>query len=161
MGVESSAIGAGDRWGSVAGTGVISCRPCGCKGHSYSRSVSMGQTDASEAEVLQMLRLLGSEWQSETYNLLSRSSCHFCDDLCQRLGVGALPTWVYGLADTGAELAAHVDTTCCREVAGQACQAAKHSWSTTSPEVPGISAIHDPFDEWPLSSSRPPVIVPL
>merc|ERR1711956_32802 len=61
--LEDSAVGAGDRWGSVAGTGIISCRPCGCKGHSYSTSVSMGQTNASEAKVLQMLRLLGSEWQ--------------------------------------------------------------------------------------------------
>jgi len=106
-------------------TGIFCSIPCHCEGHTFSQSVSMGQTGASEADVLQLLRLLRASWAAEDYHTLTRNCCHFCDEFCQRLGVGTLPAWVISLADTGAAIAAHGDTTCCREVAGQTRQAAE------------------------------------
>merc|ERR1740121_67762 len=40
------------------------------------------------------------------YDLLHRNCCHFCEELCLRLGFGPLPPWVTKLAAAGASLAA-------------------------------------------------------
>mmetsp|Transcript_10414 Transcript_10414/g.21049 ORF Transcript_10414/g.21049 Transcript_10414/m.21049 type:complete len:206 (-) Transcript_10414:115-732(-) len=106
-------------------TGVFCSVPCHCEEHTFVKSVQMGRTGATEKEVLQLLRLLRAEWLVEDYSLLTRNCCHFCDDLCQRLGVGSVPAWAFSLSDAGAACLAHGDTQCCREVAGQTVQAAE------------------------------------
>merc|ERR1719253_1806705 len=37
--------------------------------------------------------------------------CHFCDELCRWLGVGAIPEWTMRLAGQGADLSRHLDWT--------------------------------------------------
>jgi len=85
-------------------TGVFKCQPRQCKGHTYCESVLMGRTSCSEAEVLAILELLQQDWQVADYDLLRRNCCHFADELCWRLGVGAIPTWVTNLAASAANV---------------------------------------------------------
>lgn len=128
-------------------TGIFASQPCTCEGHSYSKSVNMGRTGASAEEVLQLLRLLSHTWQANSYNFLTRNCCHFCNDLCQRLGVGAVPSWVVSLADAGADIIAFGDITCCKEVAGQTCTEAERIFCIDdSPEVE-LDRIYYPDNE--------------
>merc|ERR1712224_741344 len=53
-------------------------------------------------DVKLLLEQLGSEWPGASYDLLRRNCCHFCDDFCQKLGVGPIPQWVTNLAGAGA-----------------------------------------------------------
>jgi len=85
-------------------TGVFKCMPRQCKGHTYCESVLMGRTSCSEAEVLAIMDLLQTDWQVEEYDLLRRNCCHFSDELCWRLGVGAIPAWVTNLAASAASV---------------------------------------------------------
>lgn len=101
------------------GSGIFCCPPRGCHGHNYVETVAMGKTAMPELEVLDMINLLESAWQVSDYHLLSHNCCHFCDELCQRLGVGSIPAWVMNLASTGAAIVSTGDTTCCRQVASQ------------------------------------------
>mmetsp|Transcript_83999 Transcript_83999/g.261244 ORF Transcript_83999/g.261244 Transcript_83999/m.261244 type:complete len:216 (-) Transcript_83999:120-767(-) len=104
---------------SPDGTGVFCCTPRGSEGHVYREAVPMGKTATSEIEVMQLVAVLEKEWPGRLYDVLTRNCCHFSDEFCQRLGVGAIPTWVMNLAGAGAAVAAAGDTTCCRQVATQ------------------------------------------
>jgi len=99
------------------GMGVFCSRPKLCDGHTYCQSVKMGRTAMTQTEVLSLVHLLSSYWPVGSYNTLTRNCCHFCDDMCQRLCVGPIPSWIMNLAGAGAALAATGDATCCREVA--------------------------------------------
>jgi len=85
-------------------TGVFKCAPRECKGHTYSQSVSMGRTSCSEAEVLAIVDRLQQDWLANDYDLVRRNCCHFADEFCWRLGVGAIPAWVTHLAGVGASI---------------------------------------------------------
>jgi len=104
---------------SGVGDGVFCSRPRCCEGHTYCESVSMGRTATTESEVLQLIEMLKKDWPVYAYDVLVHNCCHFSDEFCQRLGVGAIPTWVMNLAGAGAAVAAAGDTTCCRQVATQ------------------------------------------
>mmetsp|Transcript_79599 Transcript_79599/g.200200 ORF Transcript_79599/g.200200 Transcript_79599/m.200200 type:complete len:299 (+) Transcript_79599:83-979(+) len=86
------------------GTGVFQCTPMQCSAHHYRESVSMGTTRLSEEQVENLLQQLMHDWPGMDYDLLRHNCCHFCDDLCCRLGVGNIPDWVTNLAAAGATL---------------------------------------------------------
>lgn len=88
----------------LAGTGVFCCRPRQCEGHTYSVSIEMGGAGLTEEATLKMISDMESEWPMDTYDLLHRNCCHFCDELCKRLGVGSIPQWLSSLADIGAAM---------------------------------------------------------
>mmetsp|Transcript_96666 Transcript_96666/g.207443 ORF Transcript_96666/g.207443 Transcript_96666/m.207443 type:complete len:216 (+) Transcript_96666:96-743(+) len=106
-------------------TGVFSCRPRICDGHSYIESVFMGKTPESESRVLRIFDELKKEWPVAAYDLLKFNCCHFCDEVCRRLHVGAIPEWVTSMASAGASIADkgnQVNTNmCCREVTDTIC----------------------------------------
>mmetsp|Transcript_5651 Transcript_5651/g.18229 ORF Transcript_5651/g.18229 Transcript_5651/m.18229 type:complete len:272 (+) Transcript_5651:92-907(+) len=106
-------------------TGVFCSVPGQCEGHSFSQSVGMGRTETSESEVFRVLQLLRVQWLVEDYHPLTRNCCHFCDDLCQRLRVGAVPSWAVSMAKAGAAIAEQGDMRCCQEVARQTAQSAE------------------------------------
>lgn len=91
-------------------TGVFSCPPQGCDVHVFNTSMMMGHTMFSELDVRLLIRQLRSEWTVETYDMMSNNCCHFCDALCQRLGVGMIPPWLLHIANAGAAAQA----LCCR-----------------------------------------------
>mmetsp|Transcript_56143 Transcript_56143/g.180181 ORF Transcript_56143/g.180181 Transcript_56143/m.180181 type:complete len:327 (+) Transcript_56143:66-1046(+) len=113
------------------GSGVFHCRPRLCDGHRYCETVRMGKTPTPEHEVEDLIQLLSSHWPVVAYDTLTRNCCHFCNEFCQRLGVGSIPKRVMNLASAGAAIAASGDTTCCRSVAEQCCG----SGARDTPEV--------------------------
>lgn len=99
----------------IQGTGIFCCRPRDCGGHTYSQSVIMGQSPMSEDDVVELIRRLEEEWAVQDYDLLTHNCCHFANNLCIKLGVGAIPEWVLNLPRVGAALAARSATAnaCC------------------------------------------------
>jgi len=95
----------GREWsfGYVEGdTGVFCCEPGKCEAHSYKEAVDMGQTQMSEDEVSALIERMASDWPGESYELLTKNCCSFCDAFCIELGVGPIPKWVSNLAGAGA-----------------------------------------------------------
>uniref|UniRef100_A0A7S1RGX3 PPPDE domain-containing protein n=1 Tax=Alexandrium catenella TaxID=2925 RepID=A0A7S1RGX3_ALECA len=91
--------------GDHAGTGVFWQPPRSNRLHSWVEAYPMGETRLQQPEVMSLVRRLRSDWHGLDYHLLKRNCCHFCDELCQHLGVGAIPGWVRNLAAQGAALA--------------------------------------------------------
>mmetsp|Transcript_113009 Transcript_113009/g.326557 ORF Transcript_113009/g.326557 Transcript_113009/m.326557 type:complete len:247 (+) Transcript_113009:85-825(+) len=100
--------------GAKGETGVFCCPPRQCDGHSYCESIPMGATSMVEAEVLELLLELKREWLVSNYDTLRKNCCHFCEEFCQRLGVGSLPHWVKNLANVGVALVAAAEVVCCQ-----------------------------------------------
>jgi len=84
------------------GTGVFSCKPQGCDMHHFREPVSIGKTTMSEPEVKKLIEQIQEEWPGTDYDLLRRNCVVFCNEFCQRLGVGPIPGWVTNLAAAGA-----------------------------------------------------------
>jgi len=84
------------------GTGVFSCKPTKCDGHTHRESIHMGFTTLSEAEVNVLIQRTQKEWRGRSYELLTRNCCHYSEELCLRLGVGSIPWWTTSLAGAGA-----------------------------------------------------------
>ncbi|KAM3285555.1 deubiquitinase DESI2-like [Capsicum chacoense] len=76
------------------GTGVFNC-PAG-KNPSYTlrEKIILGRTECSPSKVNKMLKELSDSWPGNKYNIVSRNSKHFSNELLERLGVPKLPSWV-------------------------------------------------------------------
>ncbi|CAN6564883.1 hypothetical protein ACFX13_042762 [Malus domestica] len=83
------------------GSGVFSCPSGKNPMYTYRESIVLGTTDCSIFKVNQILRELSREWPGYSYDLLSKNCNHFCDELCERLGVPKLPGWVNRFAHAG------------------------------------------------------------
>ncbi|KAL8534466.1 hypothetical protein ACS0TY_010469 [Phlomoides rotata] len=83
------------------GTGVFSCPPTKNPMYTYRECIILGKTSFSISKVNQILRELSREWPGHSYDLLSKNCNHFCDALCERLGVPKLPGWVNRFAHAG------------------------------------------------------------
>lgn len=104
---------------SLAHDGIFCSAPRRCDGHTYQESLRMGTTTTSYSEFVQLLEALWKEdWSVKRYNLLTHNCCHFCDLLCEKLGVGPIPGWVKNLANAGAAIGTarnrFVRESCCR-----------------------------------------------
>ncbi|KAL2920746.1 hypothetical protein RDABS01_012237 [Bienertia sinuspersici] len=83
------------------GTGVFSCPATKNPMYTYREHIVLGQTNLSVFKVNQILRELSREWPGFSYDLLAKNCNHFCDELCERLGVPKLPGWVNRFAHAG------------------------------------------------------------
>lgn len=83
------------------GTGVFSCPATKNPMYTYREKIVLGETNLSVSKVNQILRELSREWPGDHYDLLARNCNHFCDQLCERLGVPKLPGWVNRFANAG------------------------------------------------------------
>ncbi|CAE8697209.1 unnamed protein product [Polarella glacialis] len=93
----------GNEW-SFGMQGVsVSC-PKENQYYSYRRTVSMGRTMLKRKEVECAILLLKRRWSSIKYDIFTRNCGHFCNELCDSLGVGRMPGWVTRLAETLGEL---------------------------------------------------------
>lgn len=90
-------------------TGIFDSMPKQADGHTYCESVSLGQTDLLESEVLRLINLLDRLWSGETYDVLQKNCCHFCVALCKELGVREPPRWIMSLAERAAAIATNVE----------------------------------------------------
>uniref|UniRef100_A0A2P2JU91 PPPDE domain-containing protein n=1 Tax=Rhizophora mucronata TaxID=61149 RepID=A0A2P2JU91_RHIMU len=73
------------------GTGVFSCPSKSNPMYTFRESMVLGRTNFPIFKVDQVLRKLSREWPGSSYDLLSKNCNHFCDELCDRLGVQKLP----------------------------------------------------------------------
>ncbi|CAE7803927.1 unnamed protein product [Symbiodinium sp. CCMP2592] len=64
----------------------------------------MGSVTISEEELVELICSLMQEWPMSEYDLLNKNCCHFCEELCELLGVGPLPSRVKKLAGLGSTL---------------------------------------------------------
>merc|ERR1719330_685417 len=87
-----------------AGTGVFACEPTACSAHTYKKPYLMGYTKFTEQQTEALIEEMAVEWQGRTYDLLTHNCTHFSRELCRRLGVGPMPSWVTSLAAAGAKL---------------------------------------------------------
>jgi len=83
------------------GSGVSAIPPRGHSNHTFRESIAMPCTTLAEAQVKALIQEMSSEYNGSSYHLLRRNCCHFADDLCQRLGVGAVPPWLHRFARLG------------------------------------------------------------
>eukprot|EP00929_Paragymnodinium_shiwhaense_P043537 TRINITY_DN22387_c0_g1_i1.p1 TRINITY_DN22387_c0_g1~~TRINITY_DN22387_c0_g1_i1.p1 ORF type:complete len:432 (+),score=77.67 TRINITY_DN22387_c0_g1_i1:134-1297(+) len=72
--------------------------------HNYRETIILRPSHLSEEDVSRTVSQLMEEYPGNDYDLLRRNCCHFADDFCQRLGVGAIPGWVHRFARIGAKL---------------------------------------------------------
>jgi len=85
--------------------GVESFHPKSHPNHHFRQTIMMGSTECSEEEIAKIIADMVEEYPGNDYDLLRRNCCHFADELCQRLGVGCIPSWIYRLARVGAGVA--------------------------------------------------------
>ncbi|GMJ13581.1 hypothetical protein like AT4G25680 [Hibiscus trionum] len=83
------------------GSGVFSCPSGKNPMYTYRESMVLGRTNFSKFKVNQILQELSREWPGNSYDLLSKNCNHFCDELCEMLGVQKLPGWVNRFANAG------------------------------------------------------------
>lgn len=83
------------------GTGVAWAAPRTQAAHNFRETLKLPASKLTASEVQAVVRTLQAEYVGCSYNLFHRNCCHFADDLCQRLGVGQIPPWVYRLASLG------------------------------------------------------------
>lgn len=66
--------------------------------HRYRQTIFMGYTFLSPEEVAALLGDFIEEYPGDDYDLLRRNCCHFADEMCIKLGVGHIPSWIYRFA---------------------------------------------------------------
>jgi PPPDE putative peptidase domain len=62
--------------------------------YKYRESIPLGPTPLCKEEVKEALLHLQQDWQGESYDLLTRNCCHFCDAFCKLLRVKPAPCWL-------------------------------------------------------------------
>jgi len=87
-----------------SGSGVYACLPKLNPAYTYRETIEMGKTDIGMKQLNAILRKMREEWQGNTYDLLGRNCCHFCEEFCKELGLGPIPAWINRFA-YGAESA--------------------------------------------------------
>mmetsp|Transcript_17881 Transcript_17881/g.54307 ORF Transcript_17881/g.54307 Transcript_17881/m.54307 type:complete len:327 (+) Transcript_17881:65-1045(+) len=107
-----------------ASSGVFSSQPRKCELQTFHESVWMGTTRFTRKGMEQLIHVLEVAWPAAEYNILTHNCYHFCNELCQRLGVGPIPPQATNLAAASACMVKTWDTFCCRAVAeaGLACK---------------------------------------
>eukprot|EP01064_Diplonema_japonicum_P006698 TRINITY_DN14542_c0_g1_i1.p1 TRINITY_DN14542_c0_g1~~TRINITY_DN14542_c0_g1_i1.p1 ORF type:complete len:185 (+),score=31.51 TRINITY_DN14542_c0_g1_i1:44-598(+) len=85
-------------------SGIFTEEPAKCSMHRYKESLDMGETNMSESEVKDLLQSMAPDWKGNTYDLLSKNCCSFCDAFAKALGVGPIPTWVNRFAGAGSSV---------------------------------------------------------
>eukprot|EP00898_Chlorokybus_atmophyticus_P000528 jgi/Chlat1/1476/Chrsp12S02019 len=81
------------------GTGVFCTVPTKNPMYSFRETVPLGMTALTQAKVKEIVTALSVDWQGCTYDLLARNCNHFCNELCEKLGVAPIPAWVNRLAN--------------------------------------------------------------
>jgi len=84
--------------GKNPGSGIFSCAPKFCSGHSFHQSILMGEIMLTADEVYNLVQLLEIHWPATGYHMLKRNCCHFCEHFCLCLGVGPVPSKIKSLA---------------------------------------------------------------
>jgi len=95
-------------------TGITCSVPCESLGHIFSESILLGKTAISEDNVVGAIQRMGRSWPAADHDPVTRSCIHFCDALCQLLGVSKVPERVRDAA-VASRMAARGED-CCNQV---------------------------------------------
>lgn len=87
----------GREW-SFGVDGVQTGKPRWHDFHVYRETIRMGRTDLNPEGVVRLIGEMMEKWRGVTYDFFQRNCCSFCNEFCQRLGVGPIPDWVQRLA---------------------------------------------------------------
>ncbi|KAL6279949.1 hypothetical protein ACE6H2_016830 [Prunus campanulata] len=79
-------------------SGVFEVEPRSCPGFIFRRSVLLGSTDMSRAELRSFMEHLSGKYHGDTYHLIAKNCNHFTDEVCMRLTGKPIPGWVNRLA---------------------------------------------------------------
>ncbi|XP_065857518.1 deSI-like protein At4g17486 isoform X2 [Euphorbia lathyris] len=82
-------------------SGVFEVEPKSCPGFIYRRSVPLGTTNMSSADVRSFMERLSAKYHGDTYHLIAKNCNHFTDDVCMELTGKPIPGWVNRLARVG------------------------------------------------------------
>lgn len=93
----------GNEW-SFGMQGVSVTQPMNNQYYSFRQTVAMGRTLLKRKEVESVILSLKRKWSGKDYDILERNCGHFCNELCEKLGVGRMPAWVTRVAETMAHL---------------------------------------------------------
>lgn len=93
------------------GTGVYRLKPMSSMQHQHMETVDMGRTLKKKGLVMRHVRAMRHEWLADEYDVLEHNCCHFCVELCRRLGVGLPPDKVLVVPAVGKALR---DVFCCK-----------------------------------------------
>ncbi|SJK86558.1 PPPDE putative peptidase domain [Babesia microti strain RI] len=79
------------------GTGVMKSFPRYHPSHDYRKTISMGPSPYSLAEVHEIVEDLKKKWLGKDYDLLKNNCLNFARALTLALGGGEIPSWIMGL----------------------------------------------------------------
>ncbi|GMN44849.1 hypothetical protein TIFTF001_014045 [Ficus carica] len=83
-------------------SGVFEVEPRNCPGFIYRCSISLGRINMPSNETRTFMETVASEYNGDTYHLISKNCNHFTDDILWRLTGKRIPGWVNRLARLGA-----------------------------------------------------------
>jgi len=89
----------GNEW-SFGMQGVSVTTPKMNQYYTFRQTVPMGRTRLKRKEVESAILSMKRAWSGKDYDLLSRNCGHFCNELCEKLGLGRMPAWVTRVAET-------------------------------------------------------------
>ncbi|KAH9313895.1 hypothetical protein KI387_022522, partial [Taxus chinensis] len=82
-------------------SGVFEVEPRQCPGFTFRKSVFIGSTTLSPAELREFIEQHAGNYNGDTYHLIAKNCNHFCNDICSRLTGNSIPGWVNRLAKIG------------------------------------------------------------
>lgn len=82
-------------------TGIFESKPRQYDGFTFRKSILIGWTDVTPAQVKAVMAELAKKYRGNAYNLISKNCNHFCNDACRKLTGNPIPKWVNRLARIG------------------------------------------------------------
>ncbi|XP_057787877.1 deSI-like protein At4g17486 [Salvia miltiorrhiza] len=82
-------------------TGIFEGEPKQCEGFTFRKSILIGWTDMSAAQVKVLMEQLAEKYRGNAYNLITKNCNHFCNDACIKLTGNPIPNWINRLARIG------------------------------------------------------------
>eukprot|EP00933_Yihiella_yeosuensis_P021347 TRINITY_DN16900_c1_g1_i1.p1 TRINITY_DN16900_c1_g1~~TRINITY_DN16900_c1_g1_i1.p1 ORF type:complete len:370 (-),score=56.43 TRINITY_DN16900_c1_g1_i1:93-1202(-) len=93
----------GKEW-SFGMKGVSIASPKHNEYYTYRMSVPMGKSVLQRKDIEITVQNMRRKWSGINYEIFHQNCGSFCNELCERLGVGRMPSWVTRLAETMATL---------------------------------------------------------
>jgi hypothetical protein len=91
-------------WNDEGTTGCFWVEPRGAEtlfGHRFRQHIKMGTVMLSFDELQALVLKMETHWMGFMYDMWHKNCNHFCDELCQELGLGSMPKWINRLTTTG------------------------------------------------------------
>lgn len=78
----------------VPGSGAFASTPRSNAEHGYRMTIPMGRSKLNEEQAAALLEKMTKEWADTQFDTFRHNCLHFCNALCEELGVGTIPPWL-------------------------------------------------------------------